>query len=112
MDLRDDEIVSAIRDEISGYAGEIEIKVRTAIPLWHEMRTAIQAVVTGWLGRKPILIEEVEPGLIGGIVIRVGDIEIDGSVLTRLEKLCARATARGRREAYHGQDYIEDQPSA
>jgi F-type H+-transporting ATPase subunit delta len=112
MKLRTDEIASAIRDEISGYAGEIEIKVRTAIPLWHEMRTAIRAVVTGWLGRTPILIEEVEPELIGGIIIRVGDVEIDGSVLTRFEKLRARAMARGRLESYRGGNYVEDPPSA
>lgn len=88
--------------------GATEITVQTAMPLWHEMRTAIRAVVTGWLGSTPILVEEVRPEIIGGIVIRVGDMRADGSVLARLERMHQRVQARGRQESFRSEMYLDD----
>jgi F-type H+-transporting ATPase subunit delta len=87
--------------------GAKEITVYTAMPLWHEMRTAIRAVVTGWLGRTPILVEEIRPEIIGGIVIRIDDLWIDGSVQGRLERMRRRVSARGRLESIHSERYLD-----
>ena len=91
--------------------GAKEITVYTAMPLWHEMRTAIRAVVTGWLGRTPILVEEVRPEIIGGIVIRIDDIWIDGSVQGRFEKMRRRVSARGQLESIQSERYLDASPS-
>jgi len=88
--------------------GAHEITVETAMPLWHEMRTAIRAVVTGWLGRTPILVEEVRPEMIGGIVIRVDDVRVDGSVVSRLARLRDRLLERAARESFRGHRYLVD----
>jgi len=88
--------------------GAQEITVQTAMPLWHEMRTAIRAVVTGWLGRTPILVEEVRPEMVGGIVIRVGDLRADGSVLSRLERMRDKLRDRAARESFRSNLYLAD----
>jgi F-type H+-transporting ATPase subunit delta len=41
------------------------------------------------LGREIVLHERVDPSLLGGAVVRAGDLVIDGSVKGRLEKLAA-----------------------
>jgi F-type H+-transporting ATPase subunit delta len=38
-------------------------------------------------GRKVALEERVDPDLLGGLVLRVGGIAIDGSLRTRIERL-------------------------
>jgi F-type H+-transporting ATPase subunit delta len=88
--------------------GAHEITVETAMPLWHEMRTAIRAVVTGWLGRTPILVEEVRREMIGGIVIRVDDLRVDGSVLSRVGRLRGQLSDRAARESFRSERFLVD----
>ncbi|TAM76808.1 MAG: F0F1 ATP synthase subunit delta [Chloroflexota bacterium] len=44
-------------------------------------------------GGQTVLTTATDPGLLGGVVVRVGDRRIDGSVLGRLERLRARLTS-------------------
>jgi len=55
-----------------------------------------------WLGKSAILVEEVKPDLIGGIVIKVGDLRIDGSVKSRIEGVRAKLRERMSRELHEG----------
>ncbi|HOW73176.1 MAG TPA: ATP synthase F1 subunit delta [Phycisphaerae bacterium] len=89
---------------------EREVKVETAVPLWHELRTAIKSVISGWIGKSAILVEEVRPELIGGLVIQVGDLRVDGSVLSRVQRI-RRGLAGRISEAIHtGRGYeVESQ---
>ena len=50
------------------------------------MRRALEART----GRKVIIETSVDPGLIGGLVARVGDLELDGSVRTQLAEMRRR----------------------
>ncbi|HSW45573.1 MAG TPA: ATP synthase F1 subunit delta [Phycisphaerae bacterium] len=77
-----------------------EVTVRTAVPLWHELRTAIQRVIGLWSGKSVILVEEVDPGIIGGLVLRVGDTLIDGSLRSRLNELRSNLYRRTEREMH------------
>ena len=47
-------------------------------------------------GKKVELALKIDPDIIGGIIIRIGDQVIDGSVRNKLEKMRARLVA-GRR---------------
>lgn len=61
--------------------------VRTAVPLDDAQRTAIAADLSRSTGHQVELESEVDPSLLGGAVIRVGDHLIDGSTRTRLRAL-------------------------
>jgi len=82
-----------------------EVKVITAIPLKHELETAIRNVISGWIGKSAIVIEEVRPELLGGIIIQAGDIRIDGSLLARVENIRKRLMVRITEEIHQGQSY-------
>ena len=63
-------------------------QVTSAAPLTAAARAEIQALVTKQTGHAEVqLTEKVDPELIGGFVLRVGDNQIDDSVRTSLRKL-------------------------
>src|SRR3989304_4112029 len=68
-------------------------QVRTALPIGDEQRTAIVARLEALTGERIEMEETVDPGLIGGIAVRIGDRLYDASVRSRLERLRARLTA-------------------
>ena len=47
------------------------------------------------IGKEPVLTHHVRPGLIGGAVLRVGDVVADGSVRRRLTELTSRIRLAG-----------------
>ena len=63
-------------------------EVTSATPLTAASRAELQALVTQQTGHTDVqLTEKVDPELIGGFVLRVGDNQIDDSVRTSLRKL-------------------------
>ncbi|MHC4923830.1 MAG: ATP synthase F1 subunit delta [Planctomycetota bacterium] len=65
----------------------IHVYVRTVNPLTDEVRTSIEKVVTESSGKDVVMHEDQDPSLLGGMVVRVGDIQVDGSVRGHLRKL-------------------------
>lgn len=88
-----------------------EVTVETAMPLDEEVRKRIQSVVSRRIGKEAILIEKIDPRLIGGVVIRYGDQQIDGCVASRLKTLRKRLRERTREEVHDGRG-IEVEVSA
>lgn len=62
-------------------------EVRTAVELDEEQRLRLAAALTRIAGRPVEVRATVDADLIGGVVVRVGDTLIDGTVRTRLEHL-------------------------
>ena len=65
----------------------IEATVRSASPLGDQERAALAQALKKRLDREVTLKCEIDPRLIGGAVIRAGDLVIDGSVRGKLERL-------------------------
>ncbi len=66
--------------------GIAEAVVTTAIPMDDQTRSRLRAKLEGRYQKKILLSERVDPDIIGGVCIRVGDDMIDGTVRTKLEK--------------------------
>jgi F-type H+-transporting ATPase subunit delta len=69
-----------------------EAEVLSAFELDANQRQAISAALQKRLGRKVNLVCKIDPSLIGGAVIRAGDLVIDGSASGRLHKLTMTVT--------------------
>ena len=65
--------------------GLTEVEVRVATPLDDGLRREIEDRLRKTVGGEPVLHVVVDPSLIAGMVIRVGDRVYDGSVHTQLE---------------------------
>lgn len=68
-------------------------EVRTAMPLTDAQRTRLQAAITAAVGRPVTIDEVVDPELVGGIRVQVGDTVIDGSIARRLDDMKAQLSS-------------------
>lgn len=62
-------------------------EVTTAVPLENEQADAVARRLEALTGKKIVLQRYVDPGIIGGLVAKVGDKLIDGSVRGKLAML-------------------------
>jgi F-type H+-transporting ATPase subunit delta len=68
-------------------SGRIPVELETANPLDAGLEKEILLAFGDVLGADPIVTQRVNPDLIAGFVIRVGDRVYDGSIQTRLEQM-------------------------
>ncbi|WP_163552445.1 F0F1 ATP synthase subunit delta [Candidatus Frankia alpina] len=64
--------------------GRVVAIVRTAVPLTDEVIARLGVAISRYFGRQIQLQVDLDPDLLGGVVVKVGDEVVDGSVLRRL----------------------------
>ncbi len=67
--------------------GEVAVQVTTAAPLEQAAAQRLREALQPLLGGTPVLHERVDPAVIGGVVVRVGDTIYDASVARQLETM-------------------------
>jgi F-type H+-transporting ATPase subunit delta len=77
----------ALVDNYRGIEGTEIAEVTTAIPLDNDYQLKIAQRITDIVGKPVLLRPKVDPAIIGGIIIRVGDKLIDGSIRSKLAAL-------------------------
>ncbi|MDD4889926.1 MAG: ATP synthase F1 subunit delta [Phycisphaerae bacterium] len=89
-------------------AKRVKVEATLARPMDEADRQQLVGRLAGML-KCPVKLEErVDPSLIGGVVIRIGDRLFDGSVRQRLEQLRRQVIARGNHEIQSRRDLIAD----
>jgi F-type H+-transporting ATPase subunit delta len=68
-------------------SGVVRADVTTAVPVDAELEQRIRTELAGKLGGEVQTTVHQDPSILGGLVIRIGDRVIDGSVRTRLAQL-------------------------
>jgi len=68
----------------------IQVGVTTAVPLDEGQQSALAEQVARLISGTPILKYSIDPSLIGGLVVQVGDQVFDSSVRNRLEQVRQR----------------------
>ncbi len=71
----------------------VDVTVTSAVRMGPAQEQSVVAALEKRLGRKVNLSTEIDENLIGGAVIRAGDVVIDGSLRARLEGLANALTA-------------------
>ena len=61
--------------------------VISATEISGELQTKVQSTLENITGKKVILTSEIDPSIIGGIIAKVGDLVMDGSLKTQLAGL-------------------------
>lgn len=88
---RREEHLPAMFDEFIAYAdqarGIVEVEVRSATPLAADDADRLQSGLAAFTGRQVRLTNVVEPEILGGVIARIGDLVVDGSLARRLERL-------------------------
>ncbi len=85
--------------ERRGRGGSADAEVITAVPLTAAERAVIEERLRDRHGEELPIAYHVDPAILGGVVVRVGDRMVDGSVASRLgqlrEVLVGASTAGG-----------------
>jgi F-type H+-transporting ATPase subunit delta len=66
------------------------MEVTSAVPLPGPVRERLRDIFARLTGRVIVLQERLDPSLLGGVVVQLGDIRIDGSIRSRLDQLRER----------------------
>jgi F-type H+-transporting ATPase subunit delta len=86
-----------------------DVEIKSAVPLTDEHRAKLEAVVSELTGKHAVLVEEVDPTVLGGAIVQVGDHQFDGSLRTKLARMREFVIERGRQEILSGKhDFWED----
>ena len=84
-------VLPAIAEHFASLKADVEnvvdVTVTSASPISTEQRDAISKALRARLGREVKLETEINEDIIGGAVIKAGDVVIDGSLRARLEGL-------------------------
>jgi len=80
-------IAAAYHRLLDTRAGRVRVKVASAVELSDSQRAAIVSTLAAVLKQQPVLEVRVDPELLGGMVVQVGDRVIDTSIRTRLQNL-------------------------
>ncbi len=83
------ELYEVMRAEAEGV---LDAEIVSALPIATDQQDRIAAALKARLGREISLTATTDPELLGGAVIRAGDMVIDGSVRGRLHKLAGALT--------------------
>ena len=65
----------------------VEAHMVSAFPVDEAQKSQVAAMLKKRLGREVTVSTDVDPALVGGAIIRAGDLVIDGSVMGQLAKL-------------------------
>lgn len=80
-------IGEAFSTRVAEAEGRIEVFAVTAVPLADDLRERIVSRVAEQTGREVELTQAVDPDVIGGLVLHVGNTVVDGSIVRRLSDL-------------------------
>lgn len=80
-------VASSFNEMADEHEGIAHARVTTAVDLAPEQVRGIEQQLSTSLDKHVLAVADVDPSIIGGIIVRVGDRLVDGSVRTRLKQL-------------------------
>ena len=81
------DMIAAFRAMLAGQRGETTAEVTSAKPLSDAQTQAIKDALKRVLGTDVAIDATVDPGLLGGLVVKVGSRMVDSSLNTKLQQL-------------------------
>jgi ATP synthase F1 delta subunit len=92
-----------LRDEMEK---RVRVQVRSAVPLDDGQREQVKQLARARFDLDPVLVESVDPDLLGGLQLQVGDQLVDFSVRSRLESIKNQLIARSSHEIQRRRDRV------
>lgn len=81
------DVAKAFHEQYNKYKNIHVAYVTTTFPIDERLRSKFSQMAGETLDRKIELQEKIDPSLIGGFILRVGDRQIDQSIKSKLQKL-------------------------
>ncbi|XP_071443928.1 ATP synthase subunit O, mitochondrial [Hetaerina americana] len=84
-----DGVINAFKNIMAAHRGEVQCEVITAKPLDDAMRKDLEAALKAFMkkGETILLTTKVNPEIIGGMVVSIGDKYVDMSIASKVKKM-------------------------
>jgi F-type H+-transporting ATPase subunit delta len=82
-----DVCISEYRDLVEGLHNQVDAVASSAVPLTELQSNKLVEALKVMTGKSVNLSQNLDPSVIGGVVVRIGDTIIDGSLRGRLRRL-------------------------
>src|SRR5436190_13660706 len=92
-----------LRDE---FHKRVRVLVRSAVPLSDPQRERVKTLAAEFFHLQPVLVEQIDAELLGGVQIQVGDRLVDLSIRSRLENIKQQLIARSSHEIQRRRDRV------
>jgi F-type H+-transporting ATPase subunit delta len=86
------EIAHSFNDQMKAHKGIVPMTITSASPLAASTKESILSKIRGSVKGELEITEEIDPELIGGFIVRMGDTQIDASISNQLNNLKQRLT--------------------
>jgi len=83
-----------VRKDREPTSASLKVRISSAVPLTDDEQTALREKLEARFSHDLDVRFDVEPSLLGGVVVRAGDQVIDGSVKGKLDALAQTITPR------------------
>jgi F-type H+-transporting ATPase subunit delta len=84
------DLLESYRDRLLAHRHVVRAEVTTIVPLAADRAKAIERSLAEVTGQTVMLETKIDPGIVGGVVARIGSTVYDGSVTRQLEKMKQR----------------------
>lgn len=101
-------LAEAYRLENEHRRGEVDVEVTTAVELTDDLRRRIAVTASRYAGQTARLIEKVDPQLLGGLVLKIGDRKIDSSLSRRIHDAREGLFERASQELHGEKSYFDN----
>lgn len=100
-------VLAALQELSDRDKGIVPVHVRCAVELGDEDQEQLKSIVRRRFQIEPRLRLEIDPSLLGGLWVRVGDTVLDRTLLTNLRKLRDSIRTRNVYEIQSGRNYFD-----
>ncbi|HQR06070.1 MAG TPA: ATP synthase F1 subunit delta [Gemmatales bacterium] len=97
-------VATSFRELVDKKNKRVPVFVTSAVALDDGQREALKKQLNNLFHVEPMLEERIDPELLGGLIIRVGDWQFDGTVKARLNQLKNQLLERSSHEIQGGRD--------
>jgi F-type H+-transporting ATPase subunit delta len=97
-------LIGELRELFNERTGKLRVLVRSAMSLPDNQRERLLQKLRDTFRKEPVLDVQIDPELLGGMVVQVGDWVYDQSVKTQLDNLRKQLIARSSYEIQSGRD--------
>lgn len=101
-------LAEAYRLENEDRRGEVDVEVTTAVALSDDLRRRIAVTASRYAGKTARLVEKVDPDLLGGLVLKIGDRKIDGSLARQIHDARESLFRRASQELHGNKSYFDN----
>lgn len=79
------EIAHSYLNQLNDLQNVVEAEITTAVPLTQELQMKAMEVIKSMSDKQIKLVEKIDKSIIGGIIVKIGDKQVDQSVRRRLQ---------------------------